>query len=189
MTLPDNIQLPLKDELIAQGGKPLVNYMQELTRTLQTQYEENARAINGSFRQSELSGSQKWVPKLIDSADTDITFTYDHQSGMVWRRRNMVDLWFDVKWSAASAALTGNMYVELPYKVININNKPFVGICQPSVFAYTGGTDCVVNAIPDSYRLEVWNTGNGFTSANQLSVTAGHLIGSIRYVGQTEERN
>lgn len=79
------------------------------------------------------------------------------------------------------------MYLELPYKVAVTTEKPFVGLLQPSVFTFTGGTECVINAISDTYRGEIWNTGSAFTTANQGSVAAGHLIGHIRYIGQQDE--
>lgn len=189
MTLPLNTILPLHSERIKEGGKSLDHYMRELIFTLQRQYEDVAQAVNGDFRRSVDAGNNQWTPVLRDTANAGTTFTYDHQVGTVLRKGLIVDAWFDVEWTAATGATTGNMYLELPYEVAISEEKPFVGSLQTSVFTYTGGTQCVVNAIPNTYRLEVWNVGSGFTTANQSSGTAGHLLGHIRYVGQGIERS
>ena len=189
MTLPTTTNLPFHSEKIKAGGLGLEKYVQELVSTLNRQYEDVADSVNGTTRRSVDEGSSKWEPVLKDTANSGTTFTYDHQVGTVLRKGIMVDVFFDVKWTANTGAITGNMYIELPYKVAVFEEKPFVGSVQPSIFTYSGGTACVINAIEDTYRLEIWNTGSGFTSANQGSVAAGQLAGHIRYVGQQIERN
>ena len=189
MTLPVTKTLPLHSDKIQRGGEDLDAYMRELIKTLQVQYEDIAQAVNGSFRRSEDVGNVQWEPVLKDTANSGTTFTYDHQIGVALRQGIIVDAWFDVKWTANTGAITGNMYIELPYKVAVSEQKPFVGTVQPSIFTFTGGTGCVVNAIEDTYRLEIWNVGDAFTTANQGSVAAGQLIGFIRYVGQGLERS
>jgi hypothetical protein len=189
MTLPTTTILPLHTDKIRAGGEELESYMKELVFTLQRQYEDMAQAINGSTLRSTDAGNVKWSPVLKDDANSATTFTYDHQIGTVLRKGLMVDVWFDVSWSANSGAITGNMTIDLPYKVALIAEKPFVGIVQASVFTFSGGTECVINAIPDSYTLEVWNTGDAFTTAQQGSASAGQLIGYIIYVGQGIERS
>lgn len=162
--------------------------MRELVFSLQQMYEQLAQGINGDIRGDEFQGRENWTPVLKDTADATTTFTYDYQDGWVLRRGLMVDCFFDVKWTANTGAIAGNMYVELPYKVAITDQMPFVGVCQPSIFSFTAGTTCVVNAITNSYRAEIWNTGNGFTTANQGSVAAGRLISHIRYLGNADER-
>lgn len=190
MTLPITTILPIHSGKIQQGGKELDSYMRELIFTLQRQYEDLANAINGDFKRSVDPGSFQWTPVVGDSADNDTTFNYDHQVGLALRTGLLVDIWFDVEWtSVASGTTAGNMEIDLPYQVTESLQKPFVGVVQPSVFTYTGGTECVINARPESFLLDVWNVGDGFTTANQGSVTAGHLIGNIRYVGKEIERS
>ena len=85
---------------------------------------------------------------------------------------------------------TGNLYVDLPYKVAKVSTAstmPFVGIIQPSSITYTGGTEMVINAIPDTFRGELWNTGSAFPTANQTISATGRLIGHLRYLGTTLE--
>lgn len=183
MTLPINIKFPP-----VQQSENLNKYLEELTISLEEMYEDLAQTINGDIFANAFIGSENWTPVLKDSANAATTFTYDHQIGWCLRQGLITDCWFDVKWTANSGAITGNMFVELPYKVALTDEKPFIGICQPSIFAFTGGTACVLNAISDTYRCEVWNTGDGFTTANQGSVAAGQLIGHIRYIGQEIER-
>mgnify|MGYP003641255964 CR=1 FL=1 len=188
MTLPTTTILPLHSKQIKEGGDGLDAYMRELIFTLQNQYETIAQAINGYNKRSVDDGNAKWEPVIKDSADSSITFTYDHQVGMVLRRGLNIDIWFDVKWTAESAATSGNMYLDLPYKVALTEQKPFVGVVQPSGFAFAAGTDCVINARSDSYILDVFNIGNGVTTSAQTSSASGQLVGYIRYVGQAIER-
>jgi hypothetical protein len=189
MTVPSNIILPVHSEQIKSGNpESLDRYFRELIFSLQRMYEQLAQGINGDIRANFSEPNRRWTPILKDTANSGTTFTYDHQIGWVLRQGIFVDVWYDIKWTANSGAITGNMYVELPYKVAVTEEKPFVGVVQPSIFTYTGGTECVINAIDDTYRGEIWNCGSGFTTANQGSVAAGQLIGHIRYIGQAEER-
>ena len=98
----------------------------------------------------------------------------------------MVDAWGDISWTGVGGA-TGNLFVELPYKVALTDNMPFVGVVQPSAFAYTAGTDVVINGISNTFRGEFWNTGNGVTTARQAVVASGRVIFHIRYIGQQNE--
>lgn len=188
MTLPTNIIFPMQSDLIkGLDLKDMNKYLMELTFTLQRMYEELAQGINGDIRADWSQENRTWTPILKDTANSGTTFTYDHQIGWVYRQGLLVDVWGDVKWTANSGAITGNMYIELPYKVALTDQKPFVGVVQPSIFTYTGGTECVMNAISDTYRGEIWNCGSAFTTANQGSVAAGQLIFHIRYIGQGNE--
>jgi hypothetical protein len=188
MSVPSTIQFPFHTDRILSGdSKDLEKYLRELTFSLQRMYEDLAQGINGDIRANVLEPNRRWTPVLKDTGNAGTTFTYVHQIGWVYRQGLMVDSWFDVRWSSNSGAITGNMYVELPYQVAVTSEKPFVGVLQPSIFAYTAGTECVINAISDTYRCEVWNVGDGFTTANQDSKAAGQLIGHIRYIGQSDE--
>lgn len=187
MTLDSSILLPLHSDFInSSDPKDLEKYLRELVFTLQTMYEDLAQGINGDIRSDFLSGGQQWTPILKDGTLSTTTFNYDHQVGWVLRRGLIVDVWFDIQWNSNNGLINGNMYVELPYRVALTNQKPFVGVVQPSTFAYTGGTECVINAISNTYRGEIWNCGSGFPTANQISVAAGQLIGHIRYIGQSD---
>lgn len=182
--VPDNWMFPLHTERILSLKKEeQERYFRELIFDLQRMYEILANGINGDIRSYSLEPSRQWVPTLNGS--TGGTFTYDHQTGWVWRQGIFVELWFDVQWTATTAS--NNLYLELPYEVATTDDIPFVGVVQPSGITYTGGTEMVVNAITDTYRGEFWNCGSGFTSANQAVVASGRLIGHLRYIGKTNE--
>lgn len=186
MTVPTNIIFPVHDEYLLSGNpEDLQRYLRELTFKLQRMYEQLAQGINGDIRTDFLQGRQLWTPVLKGSSVAG-TFTYTHQAGWVLRQGIIVDVWFDVEWSASGTA-AGNLYVELPYKVAVSNEKPFVGVVQSSTLAYTGGTGIVINGIQNTYRGEFWNVGSGFATANQAVVGTGQLIGHLRYIGQQDE--
>lgn len=188
MTLDTSIILPSSPERLGSSEPGQANeYMRELTFTLERMYSDLAEGINGNIRGSQLPSNTNWTPTIKDTADTAITFTYSHQSGWVYRQGLMTEVWFDVSWSAASSALSGNLYVDLPYKVATTAQMPFVGIIQPSDITFTSGTEVVINAVGDTYRGEIWNTGNGITTSNQQTTTSGRLIGHVRYLGKRNE--
>ena len=168
MTVDTTIIFPQPGERVFSPGNSLElqTYHQELIFTLERMYERLAQGINGNIRASILGADEQWTPIVRDSANSGTTFTYSHQVGWVFRQGIFVDCWFDVQWTANTGAITGNMYVELPYLVAITDEKPFVGVVQPSGFTFTGGTACVVNGIDNSYRAEIWNTGDAFTTAN-----------------------
>lgn len=188
MTLPTQLKLPSIELDNVQSIQDQIVYIRELTFTLEEMYEDLAQGINGDIFADTFSGRTRWLPVLRDTANSGTTFTYTNQTGWSLRQGLITDCWFDITWSGNTGAITGNMYIDLPYKLAMSANMPFVGICQPGTFTFTAGTECVLNAIPDTYRCEVWNTGDAFTTANQGSVAAGHLIGHIRYIGQEIER-
>ena len=188
MTLPTQIKLPSVQRRQLESPSDYLKYFEEMTYTLEEMYQDLAQAVNGDIFSDTFAGSEQWTPVVADTANSGTTFTYDHQTGWALRQGIITDCWFDVEWTANSGAITGNMYVLLPYKVAASNDMPFVGVCQPDTFTFTAGTDCVLNAIPDTYRCEIWNTISGATTANQGSVAAGRLIGHIRYIGQEIER-
>jgi len=187
LTLPTNIILPLRIEQI-QSGRPedMESYLRDLNLSLQQMYEQLAQGINGDIRSDFGVGRQLWTPVLQGSSASG-TFTYTNQSGWSLRQGLTTDVWGDVAWSSAGTA-AGNLYVELPYKVALSNDKPFVGVVQSSAITYTGGTNIEVNAISNTFRGEFWNSGSGFTTANQAVVASGQLIYHIRYIGQANER-
>lgn len=195
MTLSTSIQLPLHSDYMKSGSpEHMEAYLRELVFSLQTMYEDIAVNVNGAFLSNFDQQRFQWVPTLKDTADSTTTFTYDHQVGWAFRQGLLIDLWFDIQWTGVSAGTTnGNMYIDLPFEVIDSTistsstEKPFVGVLQPSAFAYTAGTECVINAIPNTYRGEIWNVGDGFTTANQGSTATGQLIGHIRYIGVENE--
>ena len=131
MTTPSDFNLPVRP--INSDPEELKNYLTDLTFALERSLETLANGINGQFRSDVLLEKEQYTPILQGS--TAGTFTYVHQTAWVLRKGLVVDLWFDVQWSASTAA--GNLYLILPYQVARTNNLPFVGVVQPSNVAYT----------------------------------------------------
>jgi hypothetical protein len=188
MTLPTNLILPLQTDRLKTGKhEDLEAYLNDLIFRIEGMYEQVAEGVNGTFHNNFLQTDEKWIPIIKDTLNSSTTFTYDHQIGWSFRRGLLVDCWFDIEWTASSGAITGDMYLELPYKVALSDEMPFTGSLQPSSFTFTGGSEAVINAIPNTFRGEIWNTGDGFPTANQGSTSSGRLIGHIRYIGQQNE--
>ena len=184
MTLPSNLILPPPSDA-SKNPEDLQKYLKELTYTIQSMYDDVSQTINGDFKLDSAGGVFKWTPTLSTSASE--TFTYTNQYGISLRQGLLVDLWFDIEWSATSGT-TGNLYLDLPYKSLLTNGMPFLGVVQADGITFTGGTGIVINATPNSYLGEFYNVGSGFATANQLVVSSGRVIGHLRYVGQNYER-
>lgn len=183
MTVPSTIILPRKTKL--DSLEAVDKYFDELTFELQRMYSSLAQVTNGSIKTESLAQSERWTP-ILKGTTTPGTFIYTHQVGTVLRKGLWVDCWFDIKWSARGGA-AGNLYVELPYSVALSNQKPFVGVLQPSSLAFTAGTNLVINAISNTYRGEIWYTGNAIATGHQTVKASGQLIGHIRYLGESDE--
>lgn len=190
MSLMADADIPYRRELIL-SGRPadLDMYLRELITELQDQLRDIKTAFGGSYSWSENTGSQGafWQPEVFGATTAGAgTYAANKQIGTVRRSDNMVELFFDVTWSAHTG--TGNMYVQLPYKPITSQEKPFVGVIQDSGITYTAGTRLVMNAIQNTFRGEIWTCGDGVATGNQAITNSGQLIGYIRYMGQFYER-
>lgn len=179
MTLPIDLDLPLKENY--EDDKL---YLKDLVFELQGMYENIAQNVNGFIRNNEEVDQAKWEPTLNGTGAG--TFTYDHQIGWSIRQGIFTQLFFDIKWSATTAA--GNLYVELPYRVTLSQQKPFVGVLQPSSINFgVGRTNLVINAIPNTYRGEIWSIRSGAATANLTVPASGQLMGHITYIGLENE--
>jgi len=177
LTLPTSIILPQYrgSEDVAQ----VVKYQKELVYSLQRMYENVVQNVNGDIRQ--------FTPQVF-GATTAGAGTYSSQVGWYLRQGIMVDLWFDVTWTAHTG--NGNLYLQLPYKTFNASTTaiPFVGVLQPDSVTFATGTAAVINAFPDSFRGDIWSYGSGIPSANVALAGTGQLRGHIRYVGTEFDR-
>lgn len=182
MTLPDSIIFPRRTEF--EDLKDVDNYFQDLTFELTNMYEDLSKGINGDIRSDTQVQRSQWQPILKGTAVAG-TFTYNHQIGWSLRKGLITDAWFDISWSASGAA-AGNLYIELPYEVANTNQKPFSSAIQSSNIAYAGST-LHINAITNTFRGEIWQSGSGIATSNLAVAASGQLIGSIRYMGKSDE--
>lgn len=192
MTLPTNINLPLhSDKIKSEDPEDLEGYMRDLIYELTRMYERIAQAVNGNIKGDFGITEASWMPTIkgiTEGAAPSVTYT--HQIGYVLRQGISTDVWFDIEWSSVTD-YSGDLYLELPYQVAKVTTSatmPFVGIVQPSSITYTGGTEMVINGIPNTFRGELWNTGSAFATANQAIVNSGRLLGHLRYLGNQNER-
>jgi hypothetical protein len=188
VTIPNDIILPVPNETTTNTPESLNRYLVELVRSLEDMYRELSEGSNGDFRTSFSDENRIWTPTIKDTADSTTTFTYTRQIGWVLRKGLVVDAWFDVQWTAvAGGTINGKMFLELPYKIAITDSNPFSSSVRTSTFAYTGGTSCFMDALSDTFRGDIWNSGSGFSTARQDSRSAGRIIGHIRYIGQQDE--
>ncbi|MFO7881201.1 MAG: hypothetical protein R6U52_01525 [Kosmotogaceae bacterium] len=159
-------------------------YQKDLVFELKNMYEEISQNVNGFIRNSAEIDQAQWEPTLAGTGGGD--FIYASQIGWSVRQGIFTYIWFDINWSSTTA--TGNLYVELPYKVTLSNQMPFMGVLQPSSINFgAGNTNLVINAIPNTYRGEIWTIGSGAATANLTVPASGRLIGYIHYIGVDDE--
>jgi len=177
LSLPINIFLP-KIETSEDSETNI--FINELTTELEDVYEEVAEHVNGDIRNYADSDGFKWEPTLNGS--TPGTFTYTQQIGWSIRQGIFTHIFFDITWSATTAA--GNLYLNLPYKVIQSAGQPFVSCIQSSSIAFgAGNSGLTINAIPDTYRGEIWTFGSGTPAANLAAPATGQISGHMFYIG------
>jgi hypothetical protein len=153
--------------------------------SLQDMYTRIANAINGNIKTNrDLSAPFK--PTIISTDGDGGTGTYTQQVGWSYRQGLLTDIWFDVTWTAHSIA-TGNLAMKLPYQVIKSAGLPFIGICQLSSITFAGNY-VTITAIPDTRRLEFWDTTTAAATSAVAMGTAGRAVGHLRYIGREIER-
>ena len=178
MTLPTQIVLPKNFE----DTENITGYLQDLTTELETMYEDLSSNINGSMRNSDEVDNSKWTPTL-QGTNTG-TFTYSSQVGNSIRSGIMTEIFFDIQWTSTTSS--SSLYVELPYLVAKSNGTPFIGSLQPSSIVFAG-SNIIINAIPNTYRGEIWTIGSGLATANLAVPSSGKLTGHLRYIGVENE--
>jgi len=182
-------QLPAKEKI--SNPSVLHEYLRTLQSSFDRFYDELEKTSSGTFRTDSDPTHTNWEP-ILKGTTTEGNFTYTHQYGTVFRQNLMVDMWFSVRWSGATTS-AGNLYLELPYKVANSYEKPFVGVVIPSNINFTtvNHTCMVIQGIPNTYRGEFWLFGYGAAAANQTCAVLGaadyKIEGSFRYLGQEYE--
>lgn len=165
MTLPTQINFPPEDNV------------REIVKTLAEMYENIAQAVNGDIRE--------WTPKLVGLVTPGVG-TYTRQTGWYLRQGIIVDLWFDLEWTAHTGV--GAAYIELPYKVKNSQNFPWSGELNMSGITLGAGyTKLFLLAQPNTFFGLIFGEGSGVAFASLSIVTSGRLIGKIRYIGQEFE--
>ncbi|MGL5264044.1 MAG: hypothetical protein ACRDAI_05660 [Candidatus Rhabdochlamydia sp.] len=175
MTLPTSNIYPLMTNM--QSVNDLHTYLRDLVFALEDRDEQLADAINGDIRGNVFVQKQQWKPTLKRTNDPG-AYLYTQQVGWVYRQGLFTDVWFDVIWIASKPA-TGNLYIELPYKVAISEGNPFVGIVQAT---QPDQPSLTINAIPNTFRGEIWPSKSDTTN-----ITTGRLMGHVRYIGVADE--
>jgi len=176
--------LPTKNEF--SDKKEVDNYITEMVYELQDMYNELTENVDGSIKSSFYQQKELWTP-VLNGTTVSGTFTYTNQIGWVFRQGLLVDVWGDLAWTAAGTA-TGNLYVELPYKVANTTGSPFVGASQISNLALgAGNTSLFIDAITDTYRGEFFQCGSGIANTNLTVQPSGNIKFHVRYLGVQNE--
>ena len=178
--LPLNTNYPTPDKEEDQQ-----QYLSDLVKKIQDDYEEIALAVNGTIMSSVDTLGDLWTPSLKGTTIPG-TFTYVNRFSWAVRVGIMVDIFFDISWTVTTA--TGNLYLELPYAVIKGSGIPFVGAVQTSTIAYSAGKSYLsCNAIPGTSRCEFWQSGSAGAMSNLAVPAVGQICGSVRYIGVSDE--
>ena len=179
MTLPIDIILPLRPEQIKSGDPAdLELYMRDLVNSLTDMYQSMVQNIDGTL--------QQYTPTIRGSV-TAGTGTYTAQTGWYLRQGIIVDVWFDIVWTAHTG--TGNAIITLPYKVAKSPNstlvRPFAGTLGSSVIPFAAGyTSLICEAEPDTFNCNGIEYGSGVPFINTGVTPVGRYIGHVRYPGQ-----
>ncbi len=188
MTIPSTTILPLQSDRIQRGGRDLDRYMRELIFTLQRQYEDMAQAINGDIQNNALVGRNNYTPTISGSTLAGVG-TYaspGYQIGWSLRQGLMVDVWFDVRWTAHTG--TGDMTLDLPFLSAVSDENPFIAVIAADNITFT---DYLIGSVsPDTRNLLIQDVRSA-TTFNSIAVTNADttLRGHVRYIGQALERS
>jgi len=180
MTLPTSIDLPLRVDY--QNDEDLDRYLRDLVYELQEMYERITENVNGYIRNYADVDQTKWIPTLNGTVAGD--FTYTQQVGWSIRQGIYTEIFADISWTATTSA--GNLYLELPYIVTLSDGMPFVGTVQASNVVYLGNY-LVINAIPNTYRGEIYSVTPAGATANLAVPASGRLIIHSKYIGVSDE--
>ena len=190
MTIPDTTILPYPPK--GAFNEAQSDYLKLLLDKTQESYNQTSEGINGFFKVStEVADGYDWVP-VLKGVSTEGVGTYTRQNGWAYRQGLLVDIFFDIEWTAHTG--TGAAYVELPYKVAKAIDSttpqsPFVGSLITSGISFTGGyTAAATQAMSDTFNCELRQYGSGVSFANIQVPASGRIMGAIRYVGQFFEQ-
>jgi hypothetical protein len=191
MTLPTEWYFPaaVEDNTVTLGNTAkntaTGSNSNDFLESLKTMYSQVALAVNGQQKRSTDPVSYRWLPTLAGTG-TAGTFTYTSQVGFAQRTGIMTECWFDITWTVQVGAV-GNLYVQLPYQVTQASGIPFCGVIQVSDLAFPAGTTYLTcTAVPSTYQLQIWASGDATTSVNVPVAASGRVMGYVRYIGVQE---
>jgi hypothetical protein len=184
MTLPVNITLPLDQTLIkSDDPEMLYDYLRKLIYVLSTQMQQTNEAVNGTL--TLITDSTLPAYNFITSSIPATPSTTTYSSSALWIRRSNLytQAWFDITW--ANDTDTGNLQINLPYSSQPSPLFPYVGAIESDNITFTAGyTYLTANILPETNTIEIHQCGSGVPVLPLPVSAAGHLRGSITYVGQ-----
>jgi hypothetical protein len=184
MTLPVNITLPLDEYLITSDDpKKLYDYLRKLIYVLSTQMQQTNQTVNGTL--TLITDTTTPAYNFITSSVPATPSTTTYSSSALWlRRANLyTQAWFDITW--ANDTDTGNLQINLPYSSQPSPLFPYVGSIESDSITFTAGyTYLTANILPETNTIEIHQCGSGMPVLPLPVSAAGHLRGSITYVGQ-----
>ena len=184
MTLPVNITLPLNEDLIkSDDPETLFIYLRKLVYVLSTQMQQTNEAVNGTL--TLITDLTIPAYNFITSSIPAIVSTTTYTTSTLWLRRSNLytSVWFDISW--ASDTDTGNLQINLPYSSQPSLLQPYVGSIESDNMTFTAGyTYLTANILPGTNTIEIHQCGSGVPVLPLPVTAAGHLRGSITYVGQ-----
>ena len=175
--IPTDLVLPLQSDLIRAGdSKALELYLRQLVEALTDSYRITAQNLNGSL--------QQWSPEIFGSTVAG-QGTYSFQTGWYLRAGIMVDLWYDVAWTAHTGV--GSIIMRMPFKAAKTLNAPWAGANFSDINLGAGYTNVVMTVNSDTFDGVLLKTGSGVPISNVTLTATGRLLGHVRYVGQEFE--
>jgi hypothetical protein len=186
MTLPISITLPLEPDLIKDGDpQTLYIYLRKLVYVLSTQMQNTNQAVNGTLTViSDLTiPLYTFIIGSVTPGTPPVAGTYSPST--LWLRRSnlLTTAWFDITWTGLTG--TGNLQIQLPYSSQPSQLQPYVGSIESDSIVFTAGyTYLTANILPGTNTIEVHQCGSGLPVLPLPITAAGHLRGSINYVGQ-----
>jgi hypothetical protein len=178
MTLPTDINFPIAENLLEEGGKYNVEtYLKEMNDRLADMYQDIAQNVNGYLKD--------WKP-VVYGLTTKGTATYINQFGWIRRAGILTELWLDVSWSAHTG--TGDVAIQMPYQCAMSSGSPFVGMIESSsANAFPGFTYLTWRVEPNTTEGVIVKNGDGVPSASLALAGTGGFRGYIRYIGKEFE--
>ena len=178
MTLPTDINLPIPENLLSEGGKYNVEtYLKEMNDRLADMYQDIAQNVNGYIKD--------WTP-IVYGLTTAGTGTYVNQFGWIRRAGIITECWMDVSWTAHTGS--GRVAIQMPYQAAMSSGSPFVGMIESSeANAFPGFTYLTWRFEPNTTEGVIVRNGDGVASARLGIAASGGFKGYIRYIGKEFE--
>jgi hypothetical protein len=151
--------------------------IERLPFEIENMYRQISRQINGIVL--------NFTPLAVGNT-TDGVGTYIIQNGMYILQGIMVDVYFDIQWSAHTG--TGDLYIELPH-ISQFSDLSYPGVVLNTSggLNYTAGyTESKIRVSSNTRHCFVLEDGSGVATQSLAVMGAARIIGHVRYPIQGE---